>query len=459
MHKSNVTSSVRHLIIRSSAWIFGGQIVGQILRLASNLVMTRLLVPEMFGVMAVANTVILGLQLCSYFGIQHNIIQSTRGDERIFLDTAWTLQILRGVLIWLVALSLSAILYFANLWGYVPVGSAYADSSLPNIIAVISFTALISSFESTKLATASRHMTLGKLTMIELGSQILSLLTMIAFALVKQSIWALVFGALVASLAKMLASHVVLVGTKNKLAWEPKAISELFGFGKWILLTTIMGYFVRSSDKLILAGLISAQLLGVYTVAIFVTNAVQEVMSRWASGVVYPVLSKIHREQPSELIRAYYKFRLPFDALMLFLCGFLFNAGFVITEVLYDSRYEGAGHMIEILSLWLIGSRTIIAEQCYLAVGKSKLSVPMNVLQLVVMFSLLIPTYHYFGMDGALYVIVVSILLTLPLTWYFMNRLRLLDWKRELITLPALLIGYGFSKLFVLAYECIKVAI
>ncbi|NTU70163.1 oligosaccharide flippase family protein [bacterium] len=92
MNKNNVNQSVRHLIIRSSAWVFGGQIGGQLLRLASNLIMTRLLVPEMFGVMAVANTLIVGLQLCSYLGVQHNIIQSTRGDERIFLDTAWVIQ-------------------------------------------------------------------------------------------------------------------------------------------------------------------------------------------------------------------------------------------------------------------------------------------------------------------------------------------------------------------------------
>jgi hypothetical protein len=164
----------------------------------------------MFGVMAVANTVIVGLQLCSYLGIQHNIIQSSRGDERIFLDTAWVLQILRGTLIWLAALSLSAVLYFANQAGFIPVSSAYADPSLPAIIAVLSFTALISGFESSKLASAIRHMLLGKLTMIELACQFLGLLTMIVFALVNESLWALFIGTLVSALDKTLFSHLLL---------------------------------------------------------------------------------------------------------------------------------------------------------------------------------------------------------------------------------------------------------
>jgi O-antigen/teichoic acid export membrane protein len=456
MNTNKLSSSARKLVINSSIWVFGGQIGGQVLRLASNLIMTRLLVPEMFGVMAMANTVIVGLQLCSYFGIQHNIIQSSRGDERVFLDTAWVLQILRGMVIWLIALGFALALYLANEYGWLPVGSAYADNSLPLIITVLAFAPLISGFESTKLAVASRHMLVAKLTIIDIGCQVLGLIVMVAMAWVKPTIWALVIGTLVGALARTLISHFILKGTNNIFAWETKAFKEVFGFGKWILVTTILGYFVRSSDKLILAGLISAQLLGIYTIAIFVNNALQEISSKWASAVTYPVMSKVYRERPEDLIHVYYKFRLPFDCVMLFLCGFLFNAGHVITDVLYDSRYESAGHMIEILAVWLLGSRTIIAEHCYLVVGKSSLSVPMNVLQLIALFVFLIPAYQHFGMDGALYVIALSILFTLPFTWYQMRKLGLLDWKLELITLPVVLLGYGVSKLFMLAYNSFK---
>jgi O-antigen/teichoic acid export membrane protein len=456
MYKNNPSSSSRKIVINSSIWVFGGQMGGQILRLVSNLIMTRLLVPEMFGVMAMANTVIVGLQLCSYFGIQHNIIQSSRGDERIFLDTAWVLQILRGILIWLAALCLGLALYLANKYGVLPDGSAYADASLPFIIATLAFQPLISGFESTKLAVASRHMLVAKLTVIDLGCQIFSLIIMIAMAMVRPTIWALVFGTLVGALAKTLISHFLLKGTNNKFAWESSAFKELFGFGKWILLTTLLGFFVRSSDKLILAGLISAQLLGIYTIAIFVNNALQEISSKWASAVTYPVMSKVYRERPADLIHVYYKFRLPFDFVMLFLCGFLFHAGHVITDVLYDNRYVSAGHMIEILAVWLLGSRTIIAEHCYLVVGKSSLSVPMNLLQLIALFAFIVPAYNHFGMDGALYVIALSILFMLPFTWYQMRKLGLLNWKLEFITLPAVLLGYGLSRLFVFAYDAFK---
>lgn len=458
MTNQNSAALGRKHVIKSSVWVFCGQIGGQVLRLVSNLIMTRLLVPEMFGVMAVANTVIVGLSLCSYIGLQHNIIQSSRGDDADFLNTAWALQVVRGVLLWFIALLIGFGLYVANQYGWLPANSAYADDSLPLIIAALSFIPLIAGFESTKLATASRHMRVGRLTVIELSCQLLGLLIMIAAATVHQSIWALVIGTIVMTFAKMIASYLALPGPSNTFVWETKVVRDLFDFGKWILLTTVMGFFVKNSDKLILGALITPQLLGVYSIAIFMTMALQDVLYRWGGAIALPVLSRIYRENKNAMGDAYYKFSLPFNLATLFLAGFLFNAGYVIIEMLYDSRYSSAGQMIQILSVSLIGARTILAEQCYVAMGKPKLSVPMNVIQLIVLFGGLVPAYNHFGMDGALYVIAFTVLLTLPLTWYFLKRYGILDWKKELITLPALVLGYGASKLFVVLYESIKVS-
>ncbi|PCI59197.1 MAG: hypothetical protein COB34_03885 [Methylophilaceae bacterium] len=458
MKNKNSAVLGRKHVIKSSMWVFCGQIGGQVLRLISNLIMTRLLVPEMFGVMTVANTVIVGLSLCSYIGLQHNIIQSDRGDEQVFLDTAWALQVVRGILLWAIALLIGFGLYFANQSGWISADSAYADTSLPFIIAALAFIPLIAGFESTKLATASRHMRVGRLTAIELTCQVIGLLTMIGVALFYRSIWALVIGTMVAAFAKVIAGYIALPGPRNHFVWEKKAIHDLFSFGKWILLTTIMGFFVKNSDKLILGALITPQLLGIYSIAIFMTTALQDVLSRWGGAVALPVLSRVYRENSQAIGDAYYKFSLPFNLATLFLAGFLFNAGYIVIELLYDSRYSSAGQMIQILSVALIGSRTILAEQCYVAMGKPKLAVPMNVLQLTILFGGLIPAYNHFGMDGALYVIAFTVLLTLPITWYLLARYHILDWKRELITLPALFLGYGASKLFVVLYESIKVS-
>lgn len=456
MSLSKPMASGRQHVIKSSIWIFGGQFLGQILRLISNLVLTRLLVPEMFGVMAIANTMIVGLSLCTYMGLEHNIIQNSRGDDQDFLDASWAFQIVRGVFIWLAALGISLGLYLANAMELVPAGSVYADESLPSVLAALSFMALIGGFETMNHALAARHMLIDKITKVELGSQLFGLITMITFALIHKSIWALVAGTMVGLIARVILGYVVFPGKINKFLWDKSTLIELFHFGKWILITTIIGFLIQNGDKLILGALITPEMLGIYTIAFFMTSAILEMFSKWASSIVLPTLSRVYRENRAEFKNTYYKYSFPYNAACLFVCGVLINAGYILIEVLYDDRYSAAGLMIHILAISILGSRIVLADQCFVAMGKPKFSAPAKTLQLVTLFGALIPAYRYFGMDGALYVIAGNILLTLPVTWYLLKKLGVLDWKREVITLPFLALGYGFSMLLIATYNAIK---
>lgn len=442
-------------LIRSSFWVFGGQIGGQVLRFLNNLIMTRLLVPEMFGVMTVVSTVFFSIAMFSHIGIQQNIIQNPRGDEKRYLDTAWTLQILRCMVIWLVSLIVAYSLHLANQFHWLAPHSAYAAPDLPAILAVFSLIALISAFESTKTATASRHMALSRLTMIELGSQIVGIVVMILIALIERTIWALVAGNIVTTLSRVIAGFVFLPGHNNQLAWDKSAVKDLIGFGKWILLTTIMGFLVRNIDKLILGALITPTLLGIYNIAAFMITAIQEIFSKWVDAVVMPVLSRTQRENSAELSNKFYQFSYIFNTATLFFCGFLYNAGYILIAVLYDSRYQSAGYMVQVLSISLLGARMYLAQQIYLAMGKPKLLIPMNVIQLSALVVFLVPAYRYFGMAGALHVIASATLLTVPVTWCYLKKLGILNWKKELITLPALCVGYIFSDVCIYLYNII----
>src|SRR5262245_57988175 len=137
---------LKHRVLAAGAWSLAGYAVSQVVRFGSNLAMTRLLVPEMFGVMAIASIVMVGLAMFSDLGLRQSIVQSRRGGDPAFLNTAWTLQILRGVLLWAIALTIAAALYVADRAGWVSAGSVYADPSLPGVIAALSFGAVIGGF-------------------------------------------------------------------------------------------------------------------------------------------------------------------------------------------------------------------------------------------------------------------------------------------------------------------------
>src|ERR1700677_394636 len=129
--KSAPTLTVRELAVRGVAWTavgFGG---AQVLRFAFNLILTRLLYPELFGLMALAFTVITGLNLFSDFGTAAIVVCNPRGADREFLNTVWTLQILRGFV-------LAAVLFVVAS----PVAAFYRDSRLEWVISNIGLTSV-----------------------------------------------------------------------------------------------------------------------------------------------------------------------------------------------------------------------------------------------------------------------------------------------------------------------------
>ena len=96
---SDNSKNLKSRVIAAGYWTMAGFGLSQIIRLSSNLIMTRLLVPEMFGLMALCQVFLFIMKLISDIGIRPSIIRSNRVDDPRFLNTAWTVQIIRGGII------------------------------------------------------------------------------------------------------------------------------------------------------------------------------------------------------------------------------------------------------------------------------------------------------------------------------------------------------------------------
>jgi O-antigen/teichoic acid export membrane protein len=130
-----------------------GQAASQGLRLVSNLILSKLLFPEAFGLMALVNMLMLGLAAISDVGLQPAIIRHARGDEQRFLDTAWTIQVIRGVILWGIGSALA-----------IPMADFYNEPELVTIVPIATLSALLAGFTSTKIVTLTRHMRPGRLS-------------------------------------------------------------------------------------------------------------------------------------------------------------------------------------------------------------------------------------------------------------------------------------------------------
>ncbi|MDR3632325.1 MAG: oligosaccharide flippase family protein, partial [Isosphaeraceae bacterium] len=182
---------LRGLVLWGSAWTLAGYGGAQGMRLAGNLVLTRLLAPEIFGVTAIVSLFLQALEMCSDVGIGSSIVRSPRGDEPDFLDTAWTIQVARGFLLWAGAILIA--------W---PVAVIYGTPQLALLLPVGGLAAVAQGFCSTACYSSNRHLALGRLTVMELCVQAITIVATASLALVRPTVWALIGGGFLGALAK-----------------------------------------------------------------------------------------------------------------------------------------------------------------------------------------------------------------------------------------------------------------
>ncbi|MFJ4047866.1 oligosaccharide flippase family protein [Pseudomonas hunanensis] len=438
----SAAASLRKRALRAGSWNLVSQVASQVMRLGGNLIMARLLLPEMFGVMVIATTVSILLHLLSDVGLRQNIIQSHRGDDPDFLNTAWTVQIIRGFLLFALTLLLALGAWLAQLAELWPADSTYAAPVLPMVLAVTGLSAAIWGFQSTKIDVAVRTFQQKRVVLVDLGSQVAGLVVMLVLGLLTHSIWALVLSGLVSAVVWTVLGHTALEGPTNHLRWDRSALTELIVFGRWILLSSMVGVLAMYGDRIWFGASMSAAQLGVYSIAVLILGAVQTALMKIVGAVALPAFSEAARADDKQRLKAlYFRFRLLVDLLVLFICGGFLTASPLLIGWMYDDRYREAGPMLAILSLSFIVLRYTLAHQVWIALGLTKYQAMDNIIRLVSLWGLLPLLLAIGGVEWAIWGVALHAVPTLVLVVYVNCKLDIFSLKRELVVLPMLLVG------------------
>ena len=262
-----------------------GQGVGSVIRFGSNLIITRLLLPEHFGLMALVSTFLLGVALFSDTGVGPNIIQNPKGEEPFFFNTAWTVQAIRGVFLWVVVCLLA--------W---PLSRIYHQPQLLTLLPVAGLTALFGGLESTRTFILNRRLSFLAITSLELATHVVNVAVMIGLAVAWRSVWVLVLSGVLSTLVRTILSHTVLPGQRNRFAWDPAAARALFEFGRWIFVSTALTFLATQSDRLILGKLVSVAELGFYSLAAGLAAVPLQIVQGVGARVLFPVVATAMRQ-------------------------------------------------------------------------------------------------------------------------------------------------------------------
>jgi O-antigen/teichoic acid export membrane protein len=379
-------------VLHSGSWTLAGYAVSQALRLGGNLILTRLLFPEAFGMMAIVMVACYGVTMFVDMGIAQSIVQNKRGDDPAFINTAWSIQIILGVLIFA---GMSALAW--------PMAIFYDAPELAAILPVIGVSAIINGFNSTKLYTAQRNLEAKRVTLIDIGTYALGLLLTIFLAWLMRSVWSLVWGHVISNALKMAATHMFLHGMRNRFAWERDAAKQLVRFGRWIMWSSVLTFLSVEGGRLLISALLDWRQLALFTLANTMNLMFWQAIQQLAGKVFFPAYAEVYRNDPKQLPSVMRKARLAVTVPSWCTSVLFVFFGSWVMGVLYDERYHGSGGMLQLLAAGsLMGCVWGSYTGALLAIGKVATMTALTAIQIVFQIGGMALGYRYWGGAGIL---------------------------------------------------------
>jgi O-antigen/teichoic acid export membrane protein len=389
----------------------------QLIRLLSNLILTRLLYPEAFGIMALASLLITALSQFSDVGITTSIIRSDRGEERVFLNTAWTIKVIRGFVLFVVACGLS-----------VPMALFYEQPIFMSLVPLMAIALVVDGFLPTTVDLATRHMQLGRLTALEVGSNVAGALLMIGFALALGSVWALAIGTFVGAFAKYVIFRSFLPGERDTFQLDSKSAKEMVTFGAWIMPSTVATFLTTQADKFLIGSYVSLQLLGIYNIGYFLGSFIPMLAQNLGLRVMVSFYKNSDRDADPHSLKKLKKLkRLLFGGLSFSLL-FMVIIGDWVVGLLYDDRYSEAGAMLVLLaSMQVLMIMQLPYNNALLSLGQSKHYFILNAIRATAMVSCLWLGLDLYGLVGGIVGQGLAFVLVYPASVFFAVRLKVWD--------------------------------
>ena len=325
-----------------------------VVRLASTIILTRLLAPDIYGIFAVVLVYAYLLEMVSDLGLRSLILTYERVPHPGFLRTCWTVSVLRGAAIAAVSALIGLLIWLLDGWGAFAPGSAYVAAEVPWAIAALGLSSLIRSFQTPMLFMAEREMRFARPTALRIAVTVAGLPITIALAVAMQSVWALVAASILTSALQAALSLALFPGLRPGVSLERADLRPIVDRGKWIVGHSTLTALARSADQIVLGLILTSTTFGFYFIARQIIDLVLTFLTSMHAQMDMQVFGEMLRKPVAAFRRDYYRYRLPFDALAGLAAGGLVVAAPLAVSILYDDRYGEVARFMQVLAVGLL---------------------------------------------------------------------------------------------------------
>lgn len=410
---SDARPEIGRRMARASAWMILQRLAWRVTGLATTIIMARILVPEDFGLVAIATTVFGVIDALSQFGFDRALIRNQNAGREHY-DTAWTLSILRSTIAGLV------------LWS----GAGFAadffeDERLADIVKVLAVVAFIRGFQNVGVVNFQKQLWFGQDLKFRLYARAGFFVTVVALGLLWRDYWALVAG-ICAEYVLLVALSYVMHDYAPRLSL--KAWREILGFSKWILANNVITFLNTRLDYFVVSKVAGAETLGFYSVANQLSTMASSAITAPATHSMFPGFAKVADER-ARLADLYLK-----SVGILTMIAMPAAVGVAclaepVVMVLFGQQWLQAVPLVQVLALYGIVRVTFgNATSVMLAAGRPDLPAALAAARLAVLLPLLIWATSVAGAYGAAWAVFVSAVFRMLLNFIFIRRLLALRW-------------------------------
>lgn len=374
------------------SWNVSSSLIGQFIGFLRSVTLARLLVPEDFGLFAMALTIVVAANSVTTIGLDRTIIATkfeTREQLKRHLDTVWSAELIRGIVVALLV-ALSAF----------PMARFYGQSQLKFIIPMLACTSLVQGFQNIGLVLLRKEISFGKLFWFELITNVAGVVLTIGLAVVLKNVWALVFGMLLTMMIATALSY-VFHPYRPRVKFDRLALTESLHFGKFAIIFAIAAYVSNVLDNIMVGRFLGTAALGNYSLAFNIASAPIIVVIFSVTTVLLPAYAELNSQNPRMLEPAFAK---AFNATLIITLAIAVPVFFLADEIvrlLFGIRWTTAGSVLRILALAIpLRGATLISSTVFWSAKRPREVAILRALDALIFLVAIYPFILTFGLVG-----------------------------------------------------------
>ncbi|MBI3985151.1 MAG: lipopolysaccharide biosynthesis protein [Candidatus Levybacteria bacterium] len=396
--------------LKGISWMSSFRVITRILSFAKIAVLARVLTPSQFGVFGIASLVLALLEILTETGINIILIQ-VKKDIKEYLDSAWVVSIIRGIVIFLLIIISSPF-----------IASFFKTPEALGILLLISLVPLIRGFINPAEVKFQKELNFMYEFWFRAVLFFVDAAVAIILGIITHSVYSLVFGLLAGAILEVIISF-VLIKPIPKFKFRMDYLKEIFHKGKWITAYGIFNYFGENGDNIVVGKLLGASSLGIYQMAYKISMLPITEVSNVVNQVIFPVYTKIEQDV-ARLQRAFTKTMLITIILSVLVGGFLYIFSSEVVRVVLGSQWLSVIPVLKVLAIYgILRAITGPSSALFLSRGRQEYVTVMIFVRFLALIITIYPLVMLFGMVGAGYSALISVLVEIPVIVLLIVRL------------------------------------